>query len=61
MYTASQDSPAGVVEIDIELLLHGSDVEDAVGEERGKDNTHNYIQTQTEKQTQQSVTHVNYP
>ena len=25
-----QDSPAGVVETDIELLVHGSDVEDAM-------------------------------
>ena len=29
-YPPSQDSPAGVVETDIELLVHGSDVEDAM-------------------------------
>ena len=29
-YPPPQDSPAGVVETDIELLVHGSDVEDAM-------------------------------
>ena len=29
-YHPPQDSPAGVVETDIELLVHGSDVEDAM-------------------------------
>ena len=35
-YLPLQDSPTGVVETDVELLVHGSDVEDAMIAVEGK-------------------------